>query len=85
VFRPLEVLTSALGEHGFDVVRAWRAPADLATRWDAVGDLVDDEIERRHGGSAAYATWRADRDRLGELITEGALELGTVTAVAHEG
>ena len=83
VFRPLDVLTSALGEHGFDVVRVWRAPADLSTRWDAVGDMVDDEIERRHGGSAAYAAWREDRDRLGGLIGDGALELGTVTAAVH--
>ena len=83
VFRPIDVVASALGEHGFDVVQVWRAPADLTTRWDAVGEMVDDEIERRHGGSAAYAAWREDRDRLGGLIAEGTLELGTVTAAVH--
>lgn len=85
VFRSVDALTTALGEHGFAVVRTWRAPADRATRWDAVGALVDGQIERRHGGSPAYESWREDRDRLGQLIGEGTLELGTVTAVVQRG
>ncbi len=83
VFRSVDALTTALGEHGFAVARTWQAPADLATRWDAIGALVDDEIERRHDGSPTYATWREDRDRLAQLIGDATLELGTVTAVAQ--
>lgn len=80
VFRSTTALAAALSSFGFSADRVWTAPATLSTRWDPAGDRVDDEIERRHGGTDTFRAWRADRDRLGELISNGALEIGTLTA-----
>jgi SAM-dependent methyltransferase len=82
-FRTTADLAGALTARGFVVQDVWEAPADLATRWDAPAQRVDDEIARRHGGSEAYRTWRADRDRLGDLIADGRLGLTTLVARAQ--
>lgn len=85
VFRSTTALTAALSSFGLSVDRVWTAPATLSTRWDSAGDQTDEEIERRHGGSEGFRAWRADRDRLGDLISNGALELGTLVATAQDG
>ena len=57
VFRPVDVLTSALGEHGFDVVQVvagTRRSDDALGRRRRHSSTI--EIERRHGGSATFAS-----------------------------
>lgn len=79
-FRSADELADLIDDRGFEVEEIWRAPANLATSWDATIERVDDEVARRHGGSAAFDAWRRDRDHLGDLIGDGAVELVTLVA-----
>lgn len=79
VFRSADILAVAIGDR-FDVDEVWRASASHSTVWDEVSDRVDAEIGRRHAGSDMFGEWSADRDRMGRLIDDGALEVATLCA-----
>jgi SAM-dependent methyltransferase len=83
VFRSSRQLAEALQEHGCTVSDVWDAPATLDTRWGDTTTRVDDEIAARHEGTEEFRAWKADRERLHELIVAGTLEVATVIAVAQ--
>lgn len=80
VFRPVDVLERTLIAAGCAIDEVWTESAQLTTAWDATTERVDREIERCHAGSAAYAAWSEDRQRLGELIAGGTVRLATIVA-----
>jgi len=82
-FRSMDLVIDRLQLIGCDVVVRLEG-ATTSTRWDEVGSRVDDEITRRHEGSAALDAWQEDRRRIAESIERGEVHVGSVVAVRHD-
>jgi len=79
-FRSVPRLTEMLTAVGFEVVEVGCGPPEPADAWAAPQQLVDAEIERRHGHDDMYATWKADQEHLGSLVEAGLVMSGCVVA-----
>lgn len=74
-------LTALLDDAGFDVVD--RATADLHDNppgWEDAADAVDAEVARRHGADPRYRNSLQQAQRMGALLSAGALRPELVVA-----
>jgi len=82
-FRSMDHVIDRLQLIGCDVVVRVEGET-TSTRWDEAGSRVDDEITRRHEGSAALGAWQKDRRRIAESIERGEVRVGSVVAARHD-